>query len=68
MNDKPQIPYVCVNPNGVYWIGHAQNKRHAWEIALGWPDDDDEIWYYHLEIVRLLAHKENSCIIDPIVS
>lgn len=32
------MPWVVVSPNGVYWIGHAENEANAWCIALGWPD------------------------------
>jgi hypothetical protein len=32
------MPWVVVAPNGVHWLGHAQDEAHAWSTALGWPD------------------------------
>lgn len=34
-------PYVFVTPDGVQWAGLADDEKHAWTIALGWPDDDE---------------------------
>lgn len=32
------MPWVIVSPDGVHWLGHANDEYHAWTIALGWPD------------------------------
>jgi hypothetical protein len=40
-----KMPWVIVSPQGVYWIGHAENEANAWSIALGWPDQA-EIRYH----------------------
>lgn len=29
--------YVIVAPDGVYWVGLAEDEKKAWRIALGWP-------------------------------
>ena len=39
--DKPQDTYVVVSPQGVVWIGLADDEQHAWTIALGWPSQDE---------------------------
>ncbi len=41
MADKHGIPnaWFVVSPRGVDWLGLARDERHAWTIALGWPDD-----------------------------
>lgn len=42
MRDKGKLtdrPWVVVAPDGVVWIGHAQDEAYAWTIALGWPDE-----------------------------
>lgn len=38
MSEKLVIPWVVVAPNGVYWLGRAEDEKGAWTIALGWPD------------------------------
>jgi len=35
-------PYVMVAPGPVIeWLGLAEDAHHAWQIALGWPDDQE---------------------------
>ena len=33
--------WVVVGPQGLYWVGLADDEKHAWTIAHGWPSDDD---------------------------
>ena len=37
--DRVQKPFVFVTPHGVEWVGLADCISHAWQIALGWPDE-----------------------------
>lgn len=39
--DIPQMPFVIVAPDGVFWLGHARDEAHAWDICLGWPSQDE---------------------------
>jgi hypothetical protein len=36
-----QFPYVVVANDGVFWVGLAENEAHAWQIALGFPDNGE---------------------------
>lgn len=51
MTDKPLMPWVVVGSQGVYWLGHSRDEEGAWDIALGWPDQQEidlrkqEGWY-----------------------
>lgn len=36
-----QKPFVFVSPDGVQWAGLADDIGHAWQIALGWPSDEE---------------------------
>ena len=39
--DQHMFPYVVVAPEGVHWLGLCMDEAHAWEIALGWPAEED---------------------------
>ena len=40
-DEKPLDPWVVVAPDGLRWIGLAKNEHHAWQFALGWPDQKE---------------------------
>lgn len=40
-DEKPLDPWVVVAPDGVRWLGLAKNEHHAWQFALGWPDQKE---------------------------
>lgn len=40
-HDKPMFPWVIVAPDGLRWLGLAMNEHHAWQFALGWPDQKE---------------------------
>ena len=40
-DEKPLEPWVVVAPDGLRWIGLAKNEHHAWQFALGWPDQKE---------------------------
>ena len=50
-SNKPWMPWVVVAPNGLSWLGLARDEHSAWQIALGWPDQQEidshkqEGWY-----------------------
>ena len=38
---RVQKPFIFVTPQGVEWLGLADCISHAWQIALGWPDESE---------------------------
>ena len=40
-----QDPYVLVSPEGLIYAGLHDSEDSCWQIALGWPSND-EINYY----------------------
>lgn len=38
---KPWMPWVVVAPSGLSWLGLARDENNAWQIALGWPDQQE---------------------------
>lgn len=34
-------PWLIASPTEVYWIGLTTDERHAWDVALGWPDESE---------------------------
>ncbi len=47
MSDKGALgplPWVVVSPQGVTWVGLADGEDGAWQIALGWPSQDEIAW------------------------
>lgn len=45
---QPLLPWVVVSTTGVHWLGHAKNEDHAWQIALGWPDEPEIMFHKKL--------------------
>ena len=45
------LPWVVVAPEGVVYLGLHQSENEAWQVALGWPPEEEifnrrkEGWY-----------------------
>lgn len=38
LNDRP---FVMVGPQGLAYVGLHSNEADCWQVALGWPSDDE---------------------------
>lgn len=42
---RPIATWVVVGPDGLSWVGLAENEADAWEVALGWPHPAEVEWH-----------------------
>lgn len=46
-----KVAWVCVGPQGLYYVGLHENEADTWQIAFGWPSAEEiankkaEGWY-----------------------
>ncbi len=37
--------FVMVAPHGLEYVGLHRNENDCWQVALGWPSDDEIDWH-----------------------